>query len=79
MTMTTRHLLVQVDCYAGYRGDEKPREFLVDGRRVDIVRVESRWLTPTHRYFKVKGDDGVLYTLRHHILSDVWELEKTGA
>lgn len=72
-------LPVQVECYAGYRGDEEPRVFLVDGRRVVIVRLESRWLTPSHRYFEVEGDDGVGYTLRHHVLSDAWELEKTGS
>ena len=75
--MSELRLPIQVDCHAGYRGDEEPRVFLVDDRRVGIVRVESRWLTPTHRYFEVEGDDGSHYTLRHHMLLDVWELEKT--
>jgi hypothetical protein len=55
---------VKVDCYAGYRGEETPRRFEIDGRRVEVVGVIARWLGPDHRYFKVRGDDGAVYLLR---------------
>jgi hypothetical protein len=34
----------------------------------------DRWLDPEHRYFKVRGDDGDTYILRHDVPRDGWEL-----
>jgi hypothetical protein len=34
----------------------------------------DRWLAPDHRYFKVCGDDGDTYVLRHDTQSHRWEL-----
>jgi RNA 3'-terminal phosphate cyclase len=34
----------------------------------------DRWLDPRHRYFKVRGDDGGIYILRHDTARDRWEL-----
>jgi hypothetical protein len=65
---------VQVECYAGYRGEETPRRFNIGDRRVEVVEVIDRWLGPDHRYFKLKGDDGGQYILRHDEPSDRWEL-----
>jgi hypothetical protein len=41
---------------------------------VEVVEVIDRWLGPDHRYFKIKGDDGGRYILRHDEPSDRWEL-----
>lgn len=65
---------LQVDCYAGYRGEETPRRFDVDGRRVEVLEVVDRWHGPDYRYFKVKGDDGASYILRHDETGERWEL-----
>ncbi|MFL5398921.1 MAG: hypothetical protein ACJ79P_13570, partial [Myxococcales bacterium] len=65
---------VQVVCYSGYRGEETPRRFQIGDRRVEVVEVIDRWLGPDHRYFKLKGDDGGQYILRHDEPSDRWEL-----
>lgn len=65
---------LQVECYAGYCGEETPRRFYLDGRCVAIEFVVDRWLAPDHRYFKVKGDDGRRYLLRHDVKTQVWEL-----
>ncbi len=67
-------MVVKVDCYAGYRGEETPRRFEVDGRRVEVVRVVDRWRGPTHRYFRVRGNDGSVYLLRHDESMDLWDL-----
>jgi len=34
----------------------------------------DQWLDPDHRYFKVRGEDGALYILRHDVAADIWEL-----
>ncbi len=70
---------VKVDCYAGYRGEETPRGVEIQGRRIEVVAVIDRWITPDHRYFKVRGDDGAVYLLRHEEAADRWELERVNA
>ncbi len=65
---------LRVDCYAGYRGEETPRRFVLGDRLVEVTAVLDRWLAPDHRYFKVRGDDGDLYILRHDTRGGEWEL-----
>ena len=65
---------IRVDCYAGYRGEETPRRLTMGARHIDVVAVKDRWLAPDHRYFKIIGDDGGLYIIRHDPHQDVWQL-----
>jgi hypothetical protein len=65
---------VEVECYAGYRADETPRALRLGTRRVQVVDVIDRWLAPDHRYFKLQGDDGNTYLVRHDAERDEWEL-----
>jgi hypothetical protein len=67
-------MTVRVECYAGYRGEETPRAFVLGDRRVEVVQVLDRWLTPENRYFRVQGDDGGLYLLWQDIKSGEWEM-----
>ena len=64
---------VRVECYAGYRGEETPRRFYHRNRRVDVLSVVDRWLSPEHRYFKLQTLDGT-YILRHDTSHDQWNL-----
>ena len=56
---------VEVDCYAGGRGDETPRVVLLGGREVTL-RVERRWIEEPvgstggerRRMFQVQLEDG---------------------
>jgi hypothetical protein len=65
---------VEVECHAGHRGEETPRRILLERRRVEIVEVIDRWVGPDHRYFKLRGDDGAVYLVRHDEIADRWEL-----
>lgn len=65
---------LRVECYAGHRGEETPRRFYLGRRRIEVVKVLDRWLAPDHRYFKVRGDDGDLYLLRHDPAVEDWQL-----
>ncbi len=67
-------LVIQVDCYAGHRGEETPRRFRLTDRAVEVEEIVDRWLAPDHRYFKVRGDDGHIYILRHDPRADRWEM-----
>ena len=65
--------VVDVDCHAGYRGEETPRRFRL-GEQVEIAEVVDSWLAPDHRYFKVQDTQRDLYILRNDVASDRWEL-----
>jgi hypothetical protein len=65
---------IRVECHAGYRGEEEPRAFTLDTRRLEVLEILDRWLSPGHRYFKVKADDGRTLLLRHDVASGEWEL-----
>ena len=65
---------IQVDCYAGYRGEEQPRRFRIRSRTIEIQAILDQWLAPDHRYFKVQGDDHAVYILRHDTIAWKWEM-----
>ena len=69
-----RDILIKVECYAGYTGEETPRVLVLGDRRVAVVDVIDRWLAPDHRYFKIRGDDGNLYIVRQDVASGEWTL-----
>jgi hypothetical protein len=65
---------VRVECYSGYKADERPlRLKLRDGAR-EIVAIEDRWYSPGATYFRVLVADGDRYLLRHEEAQDVWTL-----
>ncbi len=72
--MTENTIEIRVSCYAGYRDEESPQCFFLREHKVDVRRIVDRWLAPDHRYFKVLGDDGAIYILRHDIATNQWEL-----
>jgi hypothetical protein len=73
--MTEKSLLaVDVECYAGHRGEQTPRTLILGDRRVTVAEVVDAWLAPDHRYFKLRGADGDTYLVRHDERSDTWEL-----
>jgi len=65
---------LRVECYAGSRADERPLRFVLSNRRVEVIEVLDRWMGPDHRYFKIRGDDGDVYILRHDTAADAWAL-----
>jgi hypothetical protein len=69
-----RPLTAGVECYAGYRGEQTPRTLVLGDRRIPVAEVVDAWLAPDYRYFKLKGDDGDTYLVRHDERSNAWEL-----
>ncbi len=65
---------LHIECYAGHRADTEPRCLHIGKRQVVVTEVIDRWLDPTHRYFKLHGDDGGIYLVRHDTERDLWEL-----
>jgi hypothetical protein len=67
-------MTVEVECYAGYRGEQEPRAFAIGERRLEVREVQDRWAGPDHRYFKVAASDGDIYVLRHDERTGGWSL-----
>ena len=65
---------VEVNSYAGYRGEETPRSFRLGDRDIVVADVVDRWLSPDHRYFKILDPDGDTYILRHDVPSGRWQM-----
>ena len=69
-------LHVRVECYAGYKADERPQRFYIGETRLEVEAVLDQWYGSEDTCFRVRTDDGNIYVLRHAGgLSDVWTLE----
>ncbi len=68
---------VRVECYAGYKADERPLRFTIGEHRYEISQVLDQWHGTDATYFRVQADDGNLYVLRHSDTGqeDRWTLE----
>lgn len=67
---------IRVECYAGYRGEERPRAFFTGDRPIEVSDVLDRWRTPDCRGFRVRGDDGRVYILEQDVSTGEWELKR---
>jgi hypothetical protein len=65
---------IDVECYAGYRGEQEPLALRLGDRRLAVRSVVDRWYAPAQRWFKVEADDGDTYILRHDEPCGPWEL-----
>ena len=51
-------ITIEVECYAGHRGEETPRRFHLGERTIEVTEVLDQWLATDHRYFKLRGKGG---------------------
>jgi hypothetical protein len=73
--------VIEVQCYAGYKSNERPVSFSLSGREYHIVEIIDRWYEgsadssmPLLNYFKIKTDDGDHYIIRYNPLFDKWSV-----
>lgn len=66
---------VRVECYAGYKGDERPVKVQLGEHMMDIAEIEDRWYSPGATYFRVLLTNGERYVLRREDAQDLWTLE----
>ncbi len=69
---------IAVTAYAGHRGEEEPRFFLLEDRKVAVVEIAERWIEQDadggnrRRCFRVRGDDGHTRLLCCYELINEW-------
>ena len=70
--------MVKVECYSGYRVNERPVAFTINEcdytRSFKIREVIDRWFGESADYFKVVADDENIYLLKYDSRQDVWDL-----
>ncbi len=71
-----RGTVIRVECYAGYKAEERPTSFWIEGEKRVVENVVDRWAGEDHDYFKVAADDCRVYILRYDRRGDFWTVEK---
>ena len=70
---------LKVECYAGYKADERPHRFAFAGHADapphEVLEILDQWYGVDYQCFKVRADDGHIYILRHEALTDRWRLD----
>lgn len=72
---------IQVECYSGFKANERPVSFTYQGERRKIEEIVDRWYEGGSNsgrsvidYFKVRTADGKVYLLRYQSELDAWSL-----
>ena len=72
---------IHVECYSGYKANDRPVAFTYQGRRWEVEEIVDRWYEggldpprPEIDYFKVKTTDGQVFILRYLSLFDTWSI-----
>ncbi len=57
--------LPTVQCYASYKGEQRPQRFFLGEHWLEVEEVIKEWREPAAAFFRVQADDGKIYVLRH--------------
>ena len=69
---------IVIIAYAGHRGEESPRAFILGGKLVEVRKVLSQWVEEyvvtkkRFRCFRVEGDDLGYHLLRYDEATGYW-------
>jgi hypothetical protein len=62
---------IEVIAYSGYRGEEIPRAIIFRDKKIEVRDILKMWVEEgvknrkRTRVFKVKGSDGMIYTVHY--------------
>jgi hypothetical protein len=48
---------MRVECYSGYRPDERPLRFVFHGHEYEVQDLDGQWYSPEATYFRVRAQD----------------------
>jgi hypothetical protein len=68
-------MIVQVQCYAGHKADERPVRFRIGDRDHIVEEIIEEWYGPDDTFYRVRADDGKIYLLRHSTVDGTWSIE----
>ncbi len=69
-----------VQCYAGYKGEQKPQRFLLGEHWLEVEEILKEWREPTAVFFRVRASDGRIYVLRRgsEATANNWSIDPVG-
>jgi hypothetical protein len=80
----TDSILIEVECYSGYKADEYPKCFYMAGDKYEIKEITDRWYEGGRNpkwivanYFKILTTGSQQFILKHEIEIDEWFLIKS--
>ena len=65
---------VKVDCYGGYKANERPVTLSLGKKRLRVTDILDQWHGPGYSYFKILAEDANIYILRYSEAYDVWNV-----
>ena len=71
---------ITVIAYAGYKGEERPRSFVLEGETIDVSEVLKIWVeenlqqTTRQRRFAVQGGNGYHYLVSYDEQNGKWSV-----
>ena len=75
---------IEVIAYAGQRGEESPRAFLLEGKRIEVRKLFAQWIEEDAtsrrrmRCFRVKGSDFRTRILCCDETTGLWRFRQEG-
>ena len=73
---------IKVECYFGFKANERPIAFFFQGTRHEIREIIDRWYDgdidanrPELNYFKVRTTEDRVFILRYNALFDAWSVK----
>ncbi len=69
---------IKVTAYSGYRGEEKPRAFVLEGERIGVLETLRAWVEEApgdrarKRFYVVKGSDGHVHKIFYDEENGEW-------
>jgi hypothetical protein len=55
---------LEVECYSGFKADERPVRFRLDERQYLVEEIVDQWYGTQDVFYKVRADDGNIHILR---------------
>ncbi len=71
---------IEVLAYSGYRGNEAPRAFILNGEKIEIIEVLTQWVEEDlenrrrKRVFHCKDKDGYVFKIFYDEMREEWYL-----
>lgn len=65
----------RVECYSGHSYGERPRAFLWQGQRHQVVEIISRWRSPGGWGFQVRTWEAQVFELAYSEHKNEWQID----
>lgn len=67
--------MIKVWTYSGYRGDEKPIRFELNGVEYEVEDILDKWYGKDADFFKVMTQKDRIFILRLDRFDGIWDIE----